>query len=105
MGHPLLCCISGGDGWRTFDGDQLGPDSDPIFGAQLLSRDFLAALALNEHAQLRRRFTSARKDLVEVGVCDATSLRKDLTVCGFEVHPDNVAFRYSCVKRFATSKC
>lgn len=97
--------VGGGHGSAVLRVSKLWPDAGPVVGAQQLPGDFLAALALDEHAKFSGGLAAPAQDLVEVGISHAASLGEDLAVSRFEVHNPTVAFRYVTVKRFATANC
>ena len=71
MGHPLLSCISGGDGGGAFDGDQLGPDQMPVIGAKVPAADCAGGGLLNGDAVLRAGFSPGISVLPLTNLCIA----------------------------------
>lgn len=52
MGHPLLSCISGGDGWSAFGVQKLGPNQVPVIRAKVPAAHCAAGGLLNGDAVL-----------------------------------------------------
>lgn len=65
---------------------QFRPDSRPIVWAKHLPGDLTAGLALDLDAKLRACLSTARQDLIEVGVIDPALLCKDRALIRWNVH-------------------